>query len=516
MGKGNPAPPWHFCVCVRHTSSHLCRHGPIRCKQLPTPRNLLSLDPQIVWLHVISDGLITLAYYCIPILLIYFTRKRLNLPFNRILWMFGTFILACGTTHLMEIWNIWHGDYLVAGVIKAITAAARDLIDIQTGARAYSLTGYDPFLEPSLAAQSAIRKDTEGTTRFAQAIASSRQQTHAPPSIAALEKNRQEVEAARATIREMVSEENLLLEQRTETARAGRNATRWTTFSGTLLGLITLAVAGFAIDREIRISAQARTEIGNLNASLEERVSQRTADLNAEIKERKEAEDHSAQLAAIVESSADAIFSKDSSGMVLSWNAGAEKLFGYTEEEAVGQPLRITLPGRERHTEEADREVLQGRRVVREEAQAVRKDGSLIDLSAIMSPLRDDSGTIVGASIIARDISERKRADETRDRLAAIVESSDDAIVSKTLEGIITAWNHGAKGSSATRRPKRSANPCGCCFRPGGRRKKPTFWAKSRAARASSTLKPRAFAKMERKSWYPIRFRQFGTATAPS
>ena len=80
-------------------------------------------NPHIVWLNVVSDGLITLSYYCIPIVLIYFIRKRRDLPFNWIFWMFGSFILACGTTHLMEIWNIWHGSYLVSGIIKAVTAA---------------------------------------------------------------------------------------------------------------------------------------------------------------------------------------------------------------------------------------------------------------------------------------------------------------------------------------------------------------------------------------------------------
>src|ERR1700691_2063477 len=80
-------------------------------------------DPWIVWLHVISDALITLSYYCIPVVLIYFIRKNRDIPFNRIFWMYGAFILACGTTHLMEIWNIWHATYFVAGVIKALTAA---------------------------------------------------------------------------------------------------------------------------------------------------------------------------------------------------------------------------------------------------------------------------------------------------------------------------------------------------------------------------------------------------------
>jgi signal transduction histidine kinase len=80
-------------------------------------------NPWIVWLHVLSDGLITLSYYCIPVILIYFIRENRDLPFNRIFWMFGGFILACGTTHLMEIWNVWHGNYMVAGIIKAVTAA---------------------------------------------------------------------------------------------------------------------------------------------------------------------------------------------------------------------------------------------------------------------------------------------------------------------------------------------------------------------------------------------------------
>src|SRR5437868_10622096 len=79
-------------------------------------------DPRIVWLHVLSDGLITLSYYCIPLALIYIVRKRGDLPFNWVFWMFGSFILACGTTHVVEIWNVWHASYLLAGLIKAAAA----------------------------------------------------------------------------------------------------------------------------------------------------------------------------------------------------------------------------------------------------------------------------------------------------------------------------------------------------------------------------------------------------------
>jgi len=80
--------------------------------------------PEVVWLHVISDGLIALSYYSIPLTLAWFVAKRRDVDFR---WMFGcfaVFILACGTTHLMEIWNVWHGDYWLSGAIKAVTAAA--------------------------------------------------------------------------------------------------------------------------------------------------------------------------------------------------------------------------------------------------------------------------------------------------------------------------------------------------------------------------------------------------------
>jgi len=85
-------------------------------------------DARMVWLHVISDGLIAFSYYCIPVTLIYFIRKHRDLPFDRTFWMFGAFILACGTTHLIEIWNVWHGSYLIAGMAKAITAVVSVLI----------------------------------------------------------------------------------------------------------------------------------------------------------------------------------------------------------------------------------------------------------------------------------------------------------------------------------------------------------------------------------------------------
>lgn len=79
-------------------------------------------QPEIVWLHVISDAVIALAYYCIPFALWYFVRHRRDLAFNWIFGCFAAFIFACGTTHLFQIWTLWHATYRLEGVIKAVTA----------------------------------------------------------------------------------------------------------------------------------------------------------------------------------------------------------------------------------------------------------------------------------------------------------------------------------------------------------------------------------------------------------
>src|SRR4051794_12650524 len=81
-------------------------------------------QPGILGLHVVSDSLITLAYFSIPFTLLYIVRKRPDLKFNWIFVCFAIFIIACGTTHLMEIWTIWHATYWLSGTIKAITALA--------------------------------------------------------------------------------------------------------------------------------------------------------------------------------------------------------------------------------------------------------------------------------------------------------------------------------------------------------------------------------------------------------
>jgi PAS domain S-box-containing protein len=151
-------------------------------------------------------------------------------------------------------------------------------------------------------------------------------------------------------------------------------------------------------------------------------------------------------LAAIVESSDDAILGKTLDGMISSWNKGAERMYGYSAEEAVGRPISMLLPpDRPKEIEEILERLRRGEHVERFDTQRVTKDGRLIDVSMTISPLYDENGEIVGASTIARDVTEHRRGEEALRRLASIVESSYDAIVGRTLDGTVTSWNDGAE-----------------------------------------------------------------------
>ncbi|MGN6553758.1 MAG: PAS domain S-box protein [Verrucomicrobiota bacterium] len=151
-------------------------------------------------------------------------------------------------------------------------------------------------------------------------------------------------------------------------------------------------------------------------------------------------------LTAIVESSDDAIVSKDLNGTILSWNKGAQQIFGYGPEEVIGKSITILIPPERIHEEtEILSRIRAGERIDHYETIRQRKDRSLVNISLTVSPIRDDSGKIVGASKIARDITEQKRASSLRQHFTALVESSDDAILSKDLNGIIQTWNKGAE-----------------------------------------------------------------------
>jgi two-component system CheB/CheR fusion protein len=168
-----------------------------------------------------------------------------------------------------------------------------------------------------------------------------------------------------------------------------------------------------------------------------------------DISERKRAEQVSQWLSAVVASSMDAIISFSLQGEILSWNAGARRLFGYIADEAVGQPLAM-LAAEEGDAERLLQRIVEGRGIDGLETVQRAKDGSVIHVSLTASPIRDADDSLVGGTATARDIGEARQAAEalrrSEERLRLVVENARDyAIFSTDLDLVITSWNKGAE-----------------------------------------------------------------------
>jgi PAS domain S-box-containing protein len=155
--------------------------------------------------------------------------------------------------------------------------------------------------------------------------------------------------------------------------------------------------------------------------------------------------------AAIVESSSEAVIGKTLEGTVTSWNAAAERMYGYTAEEAIGQPISFIVPEELREDlQEIMARLGRGERVERAETVRVRKDGSRLDVSLIISPIRDASGRLVGASTVARDITAQKRVAEERAALTRLVEHERGRLKNlvANVPGVVwEAWGEPDEGS---------------------------------------------------------------------
>jgi PAS domain S-box-containing protein len=202
----------------------------------------------------------------------------------------------------------------------------------------------------------------------------------------------------RRLIAEMEDTETSLLREREQRAHRSSTLARAIIIAGGVLALGLVGLALLAIRRDFAGRTRAERALREARDQLEVRVQERTAQL--------------AQVASIVESSDDAIISKDLNGVITSWNPGAERLFGYSAQEAVGKPMTMVIPP-ERASEEPAilARIARGEMTDHFETVRVGKDGRKLDVSVTISPVRDREGRIIGASKIARDITDRKLAD---------------------------------------------------------------------------------------------------------
>ena len=164
-----------------------------------------------------------------------------------------------------------------------------------------------------------------------------------------------------------------------------------------------------------------------------------------DITERKRAETAASRLAAVVQSSHDAIVAKDLNGIITDWNQSAERIFGYGPKEIIGKSV-LTLIPKDRHSEEQDilKRIRRGELVDHYETVRRRKDGTLINVSLTISPVKDLNGKIIGISKIVRDTTRQKRAEQRLAEQSRLLDLSNEAILVRDTQDRITYWNRGA------------------------------------------------------------------------
>ncbi|MDE2082505.1 MAG: PAS domain S-box protein [Burkholderiales bacterium] len=393
-------------------------------------------SPGLLWPMVGSDAVIAAAYFSIPLAIVSYVRRRPDQVLHWVAWLFSAFIFACGLTHVMDIWTVWHPAYGLQALTKVLTAG----VSLATAVALWPLIPRALKIPSVRQLQSAIeRLEAEaGRRRGAEEQLAQIQQSLAV-TLASIDAG------FIATDRSgRVTRLNSVAERITGWSEAeARGRPLWEVYTredrpadhGSQNPVDLLFEQGISVDTAQHVVVVARDgtrtpiEVKAAPMHDDDGVPSGLAMVLRDLTQQARAEAEASRLAAIVESSSDAIISKTLEGTITSWNRAAERMFGYRADEAVGQPIQMLIPP-EYQAEEIEilARLARGQAVPAFDAVRRRRNGELIDVSIAISPIRDAQGRIVGASKSARDVTQQRRAEaalrESEARLRFALESA--------------------------------------------------------------------------------------------
>ena len=379
-------------------------------------------QPGLLWAMVVSDALIALAYFSIPLALWRFALKRRDTSLHGMVTLFGAFIFACGLTHVMDVWTIWQPDYGLQAIGKIVTA----VISVGTAILLWKLIP-KALTIPSVSQLTAVIASLEAEAAQRRAAENNLADTQEALFITLASIDAGFI----ATDRQgRVTRVNKTAEAATGWTQAeAQGRSYWEVFvpqerpaGYTDSNPVDVLISqGGSIEQVHHLNLISRTGQKipiECQASLirsPQGTERGMAVVFRDMTKLYEAHAESNRLAAIVESSHDAIISKTLDGRITSWNKAAQAIFGYTAAEAIGQPIQMLLPP-DRALEEMRIlfRISMGQGIPAFDTVRRRKDGSLVEVSVTISPIRDAQGHVIGASKIARDITEQKQAEALR------------------------------------------------------------------------------------------------------